>query len=175
MLVLSKQLVNRPILSLRTGGQIATASTPIFNPNNLKIEGFYCTDRFEHKQLILLTQDIREHLDQGLVVDDHERLVEPDELVRLEPILKLKFELLGKSVVTDKKQKLGKVNDYAVDSETLYVQKIYVSQSVIKSFSGGQLSVDRNQIIEITDRKIIVLDPGQAIKAGAPATNPAMS
>src|SRR4051812_29953760 len=115
MLQLSSTLLNQAVLSLRTGGQVATAMEPIINPNNLKVEGFYCEDRFEKKQLILLTQDIRDRVERGFVINDHEVLVEVDELVRLQPILKLQFKLIGKPVVTINKQRLGKINDYAVD------------------------------------------------------------
>src|SRR5438270_795214 len=118
MLQLSGTLLNKPIFSLRTGGIIATTVSAIVNPNNLKIEGFYCQDRYEKKkQLILISQDIRDYIPSGLVVDDHEVLAEPEDLVRLHDVLELKFELLGKSVVTENKQKLGKVNDYAAESE----------------------------------------------------------
>lgn len=160
-------------MSLRTGGQVGTALEPIFNPNNLKIEGFYCEDRFDQGQLILLTQDIRDHMDKGFVIDDHEVLAKPDELVRLQSVFKLAFALIGKPVVTVNKQRLGKVNDYAVDDATLYVQKLYVNQNILKSITGGNLSIDRSQIVEITDRKIVVLDPLQGVKERAPAAMPA--
>lgn len=156
MLLLSKSLLNQPILGLQTGGQLATASSLIINPNNLKIEGFYCQDRFSKNQLILLTQEIRDVIPQGIVVDDHEALSDPEELVRLKQILDLQFELLGKTVVTISKERLGKVNDFAADSATLYIQKLYVGQSLFKSLTGGQLSIDRNNIVEITNRKIVI-------------------
>jgi sporulation protein YlmC with PRC-barrel domain len=169
MLVLSNSLLNQSVLSLRTSGEIASGTVPIFNPNNLKIEGFYCDDRFEKKRLILLSQDIRDRIAGGFVVNDHEVLVEPNELIRLQKILEVDFGLIGKPVVTVNKQRLGKVNDYAVDSETLYVQKLYVTQKLIKSFSGGNLSVDRSQIVEITDRQIIVQEPLKGVKNAVPA------
>lgn len=169
MLQLSSTLVNQAVLSLRTGGQVATAIEPIINPNNLKIEGFYCEDRFEKKQLILLTQDIRDRVERGFVVNDHEVLVDPEELIRLQAVIKLQFSLIGKPVVTVNKQRLGKVNDYAVDDVALYVQKIYVGQSIIKSLTGGGLTIDRGQIVEITDRKIVVQDPLKLVKSTAPA------
>lgn len=175
MLQLSNTFINRPILSLRTGGQIATSLAPIINPNNLKIEGFYCQDRFDKKQYILLTQDIRDILPQGIVVDDHDVLAEESELIRLKEIMEIKFDLLGKPVYTVSKSKLGKVNDFAADKETLYVQKLYVGQPLLKSLSGGQLSVDRNQIVEITSRKIVINDPLQPTKATATVTAPIAS
>jgi len=169
MLQLSASILNKSILSLRTGMPIATITAPIFNPNNLKIEGFYCQDRFDKKELILLYQDIREMLPQGYVVNDHEVLVKPSELIRLKEILEIGFELIGKHVETVSKVKVGKVGDYAVETETMFVQKIYVSQSILKSLTGGSLSIDRSQINEITPRRIII---NELVKT-APATAPA--
>src|SRR5882762_6068122 len=151
MLQLSKALLNQPIMSLRTGGQVGTTVAVIINPNNLKVEGFYCQDSFEKKQqLVLLYQDIRDIVNQGIVVNDHSVLADPSELIRLKPVMDLHFELVGKPVVSVSKEKLGKVNDYAVEAETMFVQKLYVSQSLIKNFTGGSLSIDRGQIVEIT-------------------------
>ncbi len=167
MLQLSESLLNKPVMSLRTGQQVATAIEPIINPNNLKIEGFYCTDRFSKDELVLLYQDIRDIIPQGFVVDDHDVLTPPDELVRLKETMELGFTLIGKPVVTVSKQRVGKVSDYATEMETMYIQKIYVSQSVLKSFTGGNLGVDRNQINEITDRKIIINELLKGVPAAA--------
>lgn len=169
MLQLSDALLNRPILSLRTGSPVATATEPIINPNNLKIEGWYCHDHFSRTTLILLEQDVRDIIKQGIVIDDHDVLVDPKELVRLKDLLNLHFELLGKAVYSESKSRLGKVSDYAVEVETLYIQKFYVAQSIVKNFTGGSLSVDRSQITQITNKKIVILDPLQPQKGGVPA------
>ena len=158
MLQLSKSLLDKSVLSLRTGSVIATITGPIINPNNLKIEGFYCQDRYEKKVLVLLCQDIRDIMAKGFVVNDHDVLAEPEELIRLQSVMEVGFELLGKQVVTTSKQRIGKVGDYATDTESMYIQKIYVAQSIIKSFTGGSLSIDRSQVQEITPRKIVIND-----------------
>jgi sporulation protein YlmC with PRC-barrel domain len=170
MLQLSESMLNRPVMSLRTGQQVATAVTPIINPNNLKIEGFYCTDRFNKDQLILLYQDIRDIIPQGFVIDDHDVLAEPSELVRLRDVLEIGFKLIGKPVETTSKEHVGKVSDYATEIETMYIQKLYVSQSLFKSFAGGNLGIDRNQINEITDRKIIINELLKGTPAAAGVT-----
>lgn len=173
MLRLSGSLLNQSVLSLRTGGQIASITKAIINPNNLKVEGFYCQDSLDKKQpLVLLYKDIRDIIPKGIVVNDHEVLSEPGELVRLKDIMNLGFELVGKQVLSVSKQRIGKVNDYAVETETMYVQKLYVGQSILKSFTGGSLSVDRTQIVEITNRKIVIQDllQGTVATAGAPAS-----
>jgi sporulation protein YlmC with PRC-barrel domain len=169
MLQLSGSLINKSVLSLRTGSVVATITGPIINPDNLKIEGFYCQDRFDKKQLVLLYQDIRDIMPQGYVVNDHDVLTEPEELVRLKKVMDLNFELIGKQVVTVDKQKVGKVSDYATETGTMYVQKIYVAQSILKSLAGGSLSIDRNQIQEITPRRIIISELLKQAPAAAPA------
>lgn len=169
MLQLSASLLDKSVLSLRTGTPIAQITAAIFNPNNLKIEGFYCVDRFDKAELILLCQDIRDILKQGYVVNDHDVLVEPAELVRLRDVLELNYELIGKPVETISKQKVGKVSDYAVETETMFVQKLYASQSILKSFTGGSLSIDRTQINEITPKRIIINELVKPARVPAPA------
>ncbi|MDQ5972544.1 MAG: hypothetical protein QG553_703 [Patescibacteria group bacterium] len=173
MLQLSKTLMDRPVMSLRTGGRVATATAPIINPNNLKIEGWYCHDHFSKNTLVLLSQDVRDIIGQGLVINDHENLSEIEDLVRLKDVLDLNFELLGKPVVTINKKRYGKVSDFAVETETFYIQKIYVSQSIMRSLNGGNLGVDRSQIVEITHHKIVIQDPLKPVKASA-STAPAV-
>jgi len=170
MLQLSGDLLNKSVMSLRTGTAVATVIGPIFNPNNLKIEGFYCEDIFDKKRLVLLYQDIREVMPQGYVINDHDVLAEEDELVRLKDILKLNFELVGKQVETLAKERVGKVTDYAAETETMFVQKLYVSQSLLKSLTGGTLSIDRTQINEITPRRIIINELIEKSPMPAPAT-----
>lgn len=170
MLLLSNTLLNKSVLSLRTGGVIARVTAPIINPDNLKVEGFYCEDRFDKSVLVLVYQDIRDVLADGYVVNDHEVLVEPDDLIRLKKVMDINFELIGKQVVTTNKQKVGKVNDYATETETMYIQKIYVGQSIIKNLAGGSLSIDRNQVDEITPRRVIINELSKKSPAAAPAT-----
>lgn len=169
MLQLSETVLNKPVLSLRTGAPIAQVITPIINPNNLKIEGFYCEDNRDKRRLVLLYQDIRDILPQGVVVNDFDVLAEIDDLVRLKEVLEINFDLIGKQVETVTREKVGKVNDYAFESATMFIQKLYVSQSILKSLTGGNLSIDRSHIHEITPKRIIINELLQTAPAGAPA------
>ena len=167
---MSESILDKPVLSLRTGTPIAYILHAIINPNNLKIEGFYCQDSVDRKkELILLYQDIRDIIPQGLIVNDHDVLTEPEELVRLKDVMELNFEILGKPVVTVSNSKVGKVTDYAVDTTTMFIQKLYVSQSLLKNLTGGNLGVDRTQIVETTAKKVIINDLEEAVPARANA------
>ncbi len=170
MLLLSRDLISKKVLSLRTNTPIATVVRPIINPNNLKIEGFYCQDRYTKSQLVLLCQDIRETLPAGYIVNDHDVLTPSEDLVRLKEILNINFDPLNKQVETLSGQKVGKVSDYAGEVESMYIQKLYVTQPIYKNLSGGSLIVDRSQINEITPRRIIINDLLETVPAQAKAS-----
>ncbi|HEX8763489.1 MAG TPA: PRC-barrel domain-containing protein [Candidatus Saccharimonadales bacterium] len=172
MLQLSGTLLNRPILNLRTGNVAGLTQRPLINPNNLKIEGFYCKDDVDRTRTpVLLYQDIRDVIPQGIVINDYDVLVDPGELVRLKATIDSKFDLIGKKVITADKQKIGKVSDFATEIETMYIQKLYITQSMLKNLTGGNLIIDRNQIVEINDKYIVIQDLQGHIpaRAGAPA------
>ena len=169
MLQLSGMLLGKPVLSLRTGGPVAQVNTAIINPRNLKIEGFYVTDTVDKQTLILLYQDIRELAAQGYIINDHDVLAEPDDLVRLKDVLDMGFELVKKPVVTTSKSSVGRVSDYAVETATMYVQKLYVTQSIWKSLAGGSLSIDRSQIVEVSNRRIVISELMQGTPSPATA------
>lgn len=159
MLKLSGAMTTINVMSLRTGGRVGTTAQIIINPNNLKIEGWYVDDKFSGERLILLANDVRDIVSQGIAINDHEVLSDPDDLVRLKPILEINFELIGKKVRSESGKNYGKVSDFAIETSSLIIKKIYASQSIVKSLSGGNLSIDRTQILEITNTTIIIDDP----------------
>lgn len=160
------------VMSLRVGVPIARTVGPIINPNNLFIEGWYVTDNRSGEKLILLSKDVRDIIDQGIVVDDHEVLSKSGELVRLRDILKLKFDLIGLKVTSESKKNYGKVTDFAFETTNMFVQKIYTAQPLLKNLSGGSLSIDRSQILEITTKRIIIEDPTEKSRSASPAPSP---
>lgn len=155
--MMGKSLYSRPVMSMRTGSQIAMALEPIINPHNLKILGWWCKTAGARGNLVLLAEDVREVMPQGLAVNDEEALVAPEDLVRHREILDIKFQLIDKTVKT-KRQKLGKVSDFSYN-DGMFVQKLYVARPVTKIFSSQDtLLIDRTQILEVTDAYILVRD-----------------
>ncbi len=167
MLRLSGDLENRDVLSLRVGQEIGCATMPIINPNNLKIEGWHAEERGTKEYRVLPSTHIREILPKGFVVDDHESLTHPEDLVRMQDILQLQFELKGKSVKTDAGRKLGKVTDYVLDDQSMIIQKLHITPPGLKSLTKSDLIIGRNQIVEINNKEIIVKDV--TVRSGQPA------
>jgi uncharacterized protein YrrD len=164
MLVLNSLLQNESIISLRNGGLLGETSGFIINPSNLKIEALKCNINSPKKQLFLLNQDIRDISDNKILVNDYDALSEASDLIRLKDLIDLNFMIVGKPVVTKSKQKLGKVREFAVESSGFFIQKLYITQPLYKNVYGSQLVIDRNQILEVTDTKIVIKDLLQPTK-----------
>ena len=126
MLYHSTQISNMPLLSVRTSGRIGTIVAPIINPHNLHIDGFYCHTVHSNDTLILLDIYIRNISPRGIIIDDHQHLSEPKDLVRLKPILDIGFVMEGKNVIASNK-KLGKITEYAIDDKSLFIKKFYIN------------------------------------------------
>jgi hypothetical protein len=77
MLKMSGSLFNLPVVSLRLGQPIAIAQEPIINPHNLKIIGWWCKESASNSVRILLSDDIRENMAQGLAINDEDALCRP--------------------------------------------------------------------------------------------------
>jgi uncharacterized protein YrrD len=102
--------------------------------------------------------------DNKIFINDFEVLSEANELIRLKELIDLNFIIVGKMVVTKSKQKLGKVKEFSVENTSLFIQKLYIAQPIYKNIYGGQLIIDRNQIVEVTNTQIIVKDIVQATR-----------
>ena len=149
---------NVPVISLQTGTQVGLAMTPLINPNNLKIEGWFCQVPATKEPQFLSNEDIREVSHYGFAVNSREVVAPLEDFIRLEKTMRLNFQLNGKVVVTESRRKLGKVEDYSVDVDSFYIQKLYVNRRTMGSFFKDQLVVSRMQIREITDKRIVIQD-----------------
>lgn len=156
MLYLSTKLNNIALLSIRTAGRIGTVLEPIINPDNLHIDAFYC--KTSRGKTVLLDMFIRDISTRGIIIDDHSNLSDTDDLVRLQPIIKLKFKLEGKPVLSGKRR-IGKVVEYAFDKDSLFIQKLYLQPPLWQSINQERLLIDRQCIIEVTDSYIVVSGP----------------
>ena len=163
MLFFGSSFHNTGLFSIRSAGRIGTVNGPIINPHNLHIDGFFATAMNGQNNGVIVDVDVRELSINGLIINDHEDITEQDELVRLQPIIDLQFELIGKTVYVGK-SKVGKVEDYVVDTKSLFIQKFYVQPSLLKSVNTGQMIFDRQSIVEVTDKKIVVSGPEQSVK-----------
>lgn len=168
MLVYNSRLVGTTVLSVQAGGPIGRVTHTVIDPDNLKIIAFILDGPLvDRRQNILDTRSIREYSDYGIVIDDTDELVAPSDIVKLEDVLGLNFDMLSLKVETKKGSKLGQVIDYTVSTDDFLVQQIVVKRPLVKRFVDPELLISRKEIIEVTDYKIIVKDEEKVLKARA--------
>lgn len=155
MLMLLNESVfnNMPVGSVRSSGRIGLVTGTVINPHNLHIDALRCRVARGEEQL-LMPIDIRDLSPVGVVINDYENLLDIADAIRLEPILKLNFKLMDKTAFIGKR-KVGKVDGYAINTESLFIQKIYVRPGIISRMNKDQLTFDRSSIKEVTDTKIV--------------------
>ncbi len=168
MLVANSRLIGTPILSVQAGGPIARIASSIVDPNDLKILAFRLEGPLiDRNTNILDVRSIREYSNYGMVIDDIEELVAPDDVIKIQQVLELNFDLIGLRAKTKKGSKLGRVIDFTITSEDFITQQIIVRRPTIKALVDPELTISRKEIVEITDYEIIIKDEEKTIKARA--------
>lgn len=162
MLVVSDQIINKDLYSIRTASKVGVVELPVINPANLHVDAFYCQSTIG-ENLILLDTEIREFSRKGFIIDDINKLSSAEELLRLKPIIDMNFVLTGKKVICNGKS-LGRVRDFIIDTKSLYIQKLLVSNLFGKIIDSDRKIISRDQIIEITDKAVLVRGPEEAVK-----------
>lgn len=157
MLILGSRLINRPVMGLQTGGELARTTQPIIDPASLSIVAY----RVVSPLLVGTTsymriEDARELSDIGFIIDSIDELVAPGDVIKLDDIASYRFDVIHMHVRDEKGKKIGKVVDYTIDVESFYVQQLTVHRPLLKSLSEAELVVHRSQIIEINDDAIVI-------------------
>ena len=169
MLIYASKIIGTRVLSVQAGGAIGEISKVIVDPNDLKVIAFRVGGGVVARSNanILDVSSIREYSSYGMVIDEIEELVEPEEVTKIKDVLDLNFDLIDLKVETKKGSKLGKVIDFTMASEDFMTQQIIVQRPTVKRLLDPELTIPRGEIVEVTDYKIIVKDEEKVIRKKA--------
>ena len=144
-------------MSLQTGGRLAQTTKPIIDPANLRIVAYEVDGPLltEHPSF-LRTADIREYGRLGMIIDSTDELVGLDDVLEIEKLHNLNFPLIGLQVIDERKSKLGKVNDYTLETDCYVILQLNGTRGFFKGFNDTGLLIHRSQIVEINDKTIVV-------------------
>lgn len=157
MIIPDEKLINVPVMSLQTSGQIAVTKRPIIDPADLAIIAFEVAgQQVTPPHTTLRLADVREISDIGLIVDSADEFIASDDVVQLQSIIELRFNLLGMPVLDEKRRKIGKIIGFTIDTNDFTIQQLRVKRPFLKSFNDTELLVHRSQITEINDDAVIV-------------------
>lgn len=158
MLISSTELLNLPVLSLRSSSRVATISELVINPFDLTIQALKLTGRQldNPKDAYLLPEDIREISSLGVIINDSEDVISSSDVIRLQKTLTLKFNLIGLPVVDQTNHKVGKVLSYNLIAENLMIYQLVVQRPLFKDFFDPELLIHRSQIAKLSQTKVII-------------------
>lgn len=158
MQITHSNLLNFPVLSLRTGGRVGTVSQIIVNPFKLNVQALKLSGSQlnEPKDSYLLVEDIRELSPIGIIINDSEDLVGSQDVIRLQKTLALKFSLLNLPVIDRERRKVGKVIDYIMTTNDLMIYQLAVRRPMFKDFFDPELLIHRSQILELSQDRIVI-------------------
>jgi hypothetical protein len=157
MLIQGSYFKTMSVGSIRSAGRIGRVNGLVINPHNLHVDALVCRIVGERNDQLIMPADIRDITTQAVVIDDHDRLISPQDAVRLRPILDLRFSPERLAAYVGKKR-VGTVVGFAVDGKSLFIQKIYVQPNFINRLSTDRLIFSRSQVEEVTKSKIIFFD-----------------
>ena len=166
MLVLGSRLNETPVMSLQTGTRLAVTSTPLINPANLKIVAFELEGPLlTEKPSFLRVADIRELSGVGMIIDSSDELIGLDDVIKIKELHELGFKLIGMNVIDEHKKKLGKVDNYTIETGSFVIEQLNVRRGILKGLTDTGLLVHRSQITEINDNAIIVKSTAKKVHA----------
>jgi len=144
-------------MSLQTGGQLARTKLPLIDPRNLTILAYELTGPLLNEQpSFLRISDVRELSNLGLIVDSSDEFIGLDDVIKIKEVYEFRFDILGKTVVDEKKHRLGKVIGYSLEPETFTIIQLNVKRPLLKSFTDTELIIHRSQIVEVDDTTITI-------------------
>lgn len=159
MYMLASQIQGAPILSIRNGYAIAQAGDMLIDADKLMVAALYCVSgNWRKNNHVLLLRDIREYSRAGIIIDSLEDIEDIGEIVRLSSLVDHNYQVLGKPVVTENGTKLGKAEDFTIDTVTNEIQKLYVKPSLLKNLMVNNLVIDRAHFVRAEEKQIIVSD-----------------
>lgn len=157
MIILGSSLSPAPVVSIQTGGEIARTNKAIIDPADLRILAYSVRGPLlPPGDQLLRIADVRELSSMGFIVDSVDEFVMPEDVLALKQVYELQFDLIGMSVVDQRRHKLGKIIDFTIDTNTFTVQQLTVRRPLLQSFNDTELLIHRSQIIEISNHEIVV-------------------
>ena len=158
MLILASKLLNTPIMGLQTGSQLALTGNAIINPENLQILAYQLkANSFSNEEMLIRIADIRELSRIGFIIDSGEDFILPTDVIKIEEIIDLDFDILSLKVEDEKGSKIGRIIDYTLSLADFSVQQLIVKRPFLKSLNDTTLTIHRSQIVAINDDTITIL------------------
>ena len=152
-------------MGLQTGTKLAQTATPLIDPADLRVVAYKVEGPLLNaKPSFLRIADVREIGQIGMIIDSADEFIALDDVIKIKQLHDLHFSLVGLPVMDDKRHRLGKVEDYSLDSDSFVIQQLHVRRGILQGLSETSVLIHRSQIVEINDKHIIVKSTAKKVE-----------
>lgn len=161
MLIEAKNIIGLPVASIEEQSKIGEIKVVFVDPENGTVIGFGLRQGFLGKRKVISFLDVKEWDPNGIVISSEDEVVLPEEIIRIKSIIDTDNYLMGKPAENESGKKLGKVDDFLIDTETGAVTKYY-----IEDLLGNSRIFPQEKVVRI-DKTIVFFDDEGEVKSGA--------
>ena len=164
MLIEYSKIVGLPVFDLETQEQLTQVVDLIIDEDNVSVKAFLVQKSgFFAKKQIVVFKEIVDLSKQAVLIHNANNITDPNEIVRIGKKMNLRARIIAEDVVTKNGEKVGKVYDYVIDSETgglirLYVKRFFdekiIHSSAIEKIERNKITIKDN--FEKTKSTILV-------------------
>lgn len=156
-----------PVGALEEAKMVGKVHRLAVDPAEQKLIGFTVkTGGYFSKVYSVSISDVIDIDKNGVVISSTEALVPSYEIVRMNDILAKKFSIIGLRVVTRSGEKVGKVENVVIDTNTGDILRVYTT-----TFARRRV-FERSQIEEITFLEVIIRKNKEEVRSSSAKTVP---
>jgi sporulation protein YlmC with PRC-barrel domain len=152
LLKLHSQLVGLSLMGLREGREAGRIHDVVIEPDTGRLLAYVVGSGLLQGTRIIAASDVREVSPDLAIIDGADDITTPDEIIKVQSILRDGYRLQGARVVSESGQRRGRVADYAVDVVTHSLERLNVRQTV----PPKELIIPRAEIVRIEPRRVVV-------------------
>lgn len=129
MYITASKIYHLPVASLGSNSKVGEVNLIFFSPDDFTIMALEVTQGnfIFKKKLYLANADIIDLDKNGVVIKGQDSLVEKDEIIRIQKLIKSNTPIYGQKAVTKSNKYLGKITDLLIDSQSLTISRFYIS------------------------------------------------
>lgn len=156
MQILATGLNNCPIFNIQSSRIVGFIKFPLVDPSSLKVVIFCVNAPHEKSPHYLLSNSAIINNQNVITIRREDDISEADELVRYKKLISDQPTLLRYTVITQSGRKIGRVEDYRFESQTCFITKLHIRVNPWQRLWLDNRIIDRVDIAEITDKKVII-------------------
>lgn len=145
-----------------TPAPVTTIRDMLIDPENGKIVAFLVNTG--HNEVITPIDILSWR--EVMTIHNFDSIVQAEDILRAHEILESGIMLRGSKVETEKGKYLGRVTDYAVDTNTFDLRRIEVAKAFLGLIRFETRLIPAKEIVEILPGKIVVKEDMKVIREG---------